>query len=92
MAEHHESAMDYHEHRRTYDGFLRLSTVGTVWVLCVVATLALGGVAQHWVLGGFWLVVATIAGVLGLAIKGLDWKPTAVVLVLMLLTLLLLTR
>jgi len=71
------TAADFADHERTYEGFLRFSAVGLVWVLCIVVTLAIGGTTHRWALGGFWLAVATIASVLGLAIKGLDWKPGA---------------
>jgi hypothetical protein len=79
--------MDYNEHNRTYAGFLRFTSVALVWVLCIVVMLAIGGTAGAWILGGFWLVVATIASILGLAIKGLDWRPGAVIFVIMLATL-----
>ncbi|MGH6644088.1 MAG: aa3-type cytochrome c oxidase subunit IV [Bradyrhizobium sp.] len=95
MAEHTESTMsaaDFADHERTYDGFMRMSAVALVWVLCIMTTLAIGGTTHRWVLGGFWLFVATIASVLGLAIRGLDWKPGVVVLVVMLTTLLMITH
>ena len=98
MADHSEVAYttadgnDYIEHERTYEGFLRFSAVALVWVLCIVTMLAIGGTTQRWILGGFWLVVATIASALGLAIKGLDWKPGTVILVVMLATLLMITH
>jgi len=95
MAEHTESATttaDFADHEQTYEGFMRFSAVALVWVLCIVATLAIGGTTQRWVLGGFWLFVATIGSVLGLAIKGLDWKPGVVILVVMLATLLMVTH
>lgn len=82
-----KSPMDYNEHNRTYAGFLRFTMVGTVWVLCIVACLAIGGTSHRWGLAGFWLVIATLASVLGVAIKGLDWKPGFVVFVIMMATL-----
>lgn len=83
----HQNPMDYNEHNRTYEGFLRFTMVGIVWVLCIVVTLAIGGTAHRWGLASFWLVIATIASALGLAIKGLDWRPATVILVIMLATL-----
>jgi aa3 type cytochrome c oxidase subunit IV len=84
-------ARDFVEHERTYEGFLRLATIGTIWVLTQVVALAIGGVAGHWIQAGFWVFVSTIAAVLGLAIRSLDWRPVLVVLVLMLLSLLLIS-
>jgi hypothetical protein len=75
------------EHERTYEGFLRLATIGTIWVLTHVVALAIGGVAGHWGLAGFWIVISTIAAVLGLAVKSLDWRPVLVILIVMLATL-----
>jgi hypothetical protein len=83
---------DLAEHQKTFDGFVRLATIGTIWVLTHVVALAIGGVAGHWFTAGFWLVISTIAAVLGLVVRGLDWKPVTVVLALMLATLLTLTH
>jgi|tagenome__1003787_1003787.scaffolds.fasta_scaffold12529774_1 Bacterial aa3 type cytochrome c oxidase subunit IV len=85
-------ARDFVDHEQTYEGFLRLTAVGTVWVLTHVVALAIGGVAGHWFLAGFFVVVSTIAAALGLAIRGLDWRPVTVVLVVMLATLLMTTH
>jgi hypothetical protein len=95
MAHSRESATearDFVEHERTYEGFLRLALIATIWVLTHVVGLAIGGVAGHWILAGFWIVVSTIAAALGLAIRSLDWRPVLVVLVMMLATLLLTTH
>src|SRR5205823_3073180 len=95
MAEHTESATttaDFADHEQTYEGFMRFSAVVLVFVLCIVVTLAIGGTAHRWFLGGFWLFVAAIASALGLAIKGLSWKPGVVVLAMMLATLLMVTH
>ncbi len=92
MARPNEPVGDFVAHRKTYESFLRLSTVATVWVLSIVVTLGIGGLTHRWWLAGFWLFVATIAALAGLAVKGLDWKPGTVVFVLMLLTLLLVTH
>ena len=96
MAEaHHQEAMTSHDfsaHVGTYDGFLRIASIGTAWVLGIVASLAIGGTTAHWGLASFLLIISTIASVAGLAVRGLGWKPGAVVLVLQLLSLLLLTH
>jgi Bacterial aa3 type cytochrome c oxidase subunit IV len=95
MAEAHHEAMtshDFSDHKGTYEGFLRLTTIGMAWVLGIVATLGIGGTTGHWGIASFLLIVSTICTVLGLAVKSWSWKPGAVVVVLQLLTLLLLTR
>lgn len=92
MAETNENSMDYKEHRKTYEGFLRFSAVATLWALIQVVGLAIGGVGHSWFLATFWVVVGTVAAAIGLAVKGLDWKPAAVVLVIMLTTLLMVTH
>jgi hypothetical protein len=79
---------DFAAHESTYEGFIRLAAIGTVWVLTHVVALAIGGTSGRWVLAGFWIVVSTIAAVVGLAVRGLDWKPVTIVLVMMLATLL----
>ena len=86
--------MDYAEHRRTYEGFLRFTSVGTLWVLCQVVGLAIGGLGaqSHWFLAGFWVLVGTVAALIGLAVRGLEWRPVAIVLIIMLATLLMVTR
>jgi len=95
MAHAHEATptnRDFAAHEQTYEGFLRVSAIGTVWVLTHVVALALGGVAGHWVLASLFVIVSTIAAALGLAIRGLDWKPVMVVLLVMLATLLVTTH
>ena len=76
------------DHEKTYEGFLRVSAIATVWILTHVVALAIGGVAGHWILASFFVVISTIAAALGLAIRGLDWKPVTVILAVMLATLL----
>jgi Bacterial aa3 type cytochrome c oxidase subunit IV len=85
----HETSEDFHAHRATYDGFLRISVIGAAWVLCIVVTLAIGGTTHRWFLGSFYLFLSTIASVVGMAVKGWDWRPGAVMVVLGLLILLL---
>jgi hypothetical protein len=78
---------DFAEHRRTYDNVLRIALIGVLHVLSIVVGLAIGGVAHHWAIAGFWMIAATIAAMLGAAIQGLSWRPGAVILVVMLATL-----
>jgi hypothetical protein len=96
MAEaHHHDTMtshDFTDHKGTYEGFLRLSSIGMAWVLGIVAALAIGGTTGSWHIASLLLVLSTIATVLGMAVKGWSWKPGAGMVVLSLLTLLLLTR
>jgi hypothetical protein len=89
VTEIHETSDDFQEHRATYDAFLRMSVIGAVWVLCIVVTLAIGGTTHRWMLGSLFLVASSIASLTGLAVKGWDWGPGAVMLALGLLTLLL---
>lgn len=82
------TSRDFAEHERTYEGFLRFASVATVWVITNVVALAIGGTSGRWYLAGFWILVSTVAATIGLAVKGLDWKPDVVVLAMMLATLL----
>ena len=95
MAHSSESAIearDFVQHEATYEGFLRLAAIGTIWVLTHVVALAIGGVAGHWLLAGFWIFVSTVAAVLGFAIGSLSWRPVLVVLLMMLATLLMVSH
>jgi hypothetical protein len=78
-------AMDYAEHDRTYDGFLRFSTIGTIWCLVIVVGLAIGATGKSWGWGSFMILIGTIAGALGLFSKAIDYKGVAGVFVLSLL-------
>jgi hypothetical protein len=53
-----------------------------------VVALAIGGTAHMWFTAALGVGISIIAAVVGAAIKGLDWKPGAVVLGLLLLVLL----
>ena len=89
VTEIHETSKDFHDHRETYEGFLRTSTIGTAWVLCIVVTLAIGGTTHRWGLSALFLIFSTILSIAGAAVKGWDWRPGAAALCLGLLTLLL---
>lgn len=41
MAEHHETAMDYAEHERTYAGFLAMTKWGTIAVVVILVLMAI---------------------------------------------------
>src|SRR4051794_18718140 len=60
VTEIHETSQDFHNHRETYEGFLRMSMIGAFHVLCIVVTLAIGGTTHRWALGGVFLIFATI--------------------------------
>jgi Bacterial aa3 type cytochrome c oxidase subunit IV len=95
MAEANHEAMtshDFSDHKGTYEGFLRISSIGMAWVLGIVATLAIGGTTDRWGIASFLLILSTIASVFGMAVKSWSWKPGAVVLILQLLALLLLNH
>jgi len=53
------SAMDYREHERTYDGFIRVSQIVTLESLATVMGVAIFG------FGGFWLGILAIFIVIG---------------------------
>ena len=89
VTEIHETASDFHDHRTTYDGFLRMTVIGTAWVLCIVVTLAIGGTTHRWGLGALYLVASSVASLAGLAVKGWDGRPGGIMLTLGLLILLL---
>ena len=91
MAAPHEPAptdRDFVAHEETYEGFLRLTAIGTVWILTHVVALGIGGTTGRWFLAGFWILISTIAAIVGFAVRGLDWKPVTIVLAMMLATLL----
>ena len=95
MAEAHHEAMtshDFSDHKGTYESFLRLSSIGMAWVLCLVTALGIGGTTGSWFSAALLIILSTIGSLFGMAVKGLSWKPGAVVLVLSLLVLLLLTH
>jgi hypothetical protein len=78
-------AMDYAEHDRTYDGFIRFSTIGTIWCLVIVVGLAIGATGKSWGVGSLMIALGTAAGAVGLFSKAIDYKGVAAVLVLSLL-------
>ncbi len=80
-------AMDYREHERTYEGFVRFSIIGTLWCLTIVVGLAIGGPGHSWGTAGFLIFLGTVFGALGLFVKAVDAKGVGAVLVLSLLVL-----
>jgi hypothetical protein len=81
--------MDGPSHEATYRAFTHFAAVATVFVICCVVGLAVGGVRHAWLSAVFGIVLAHIATAIGLFSPGLSWRPGAAVLVLLLLMLLL---
>ncbi|MTI16556.1 aa3-type cytochrome c oxidase subunit IV [Rhodobacteraceae bacterium RKSG542] len=74
--------MDYNEHERTYEGFIKFSIVGTLCVIGVVICLAMfgfGGTAGT-VLGSIMLILNLVAAGIGLASKKSASKIPSIVL------------
>jgi small-conductance mechanosensitive channel len=78
-------AMDYQEHDRTYESFIRFSVIGTIWCLVIVVGLAIGATGKSWGLGSLMITLGTIAGVVGLFSKSIDSKAVTGVFILSLL-------
>ena len=77
--------MDYPEHERTYAGFLRFATIGTLWVITIMVGLAIGVTGKSWGWGGFMIFASTVAGFAGIFSKALDHYGVTAVLGLSLL-------
>jgi small-conductance mechanosensitive channel len=73
MADHAEveyataTGNDYPEHEGTYAAFIKATVVGTIFVINIVAALAVGGVSDHWLTTLALIVVALAAAGIGLA-------------------------
>lgn len=80
--------MDGKAHERTYDGFMHFTVVGTIFALCIVVALAVGGAKGAWLSAIFGVVLAHIAVAIGLASQTISWRAPAAVLALLLLMLL----
>jgi Bacterial aa3 type cytochrome c oxidase subunit IV len=78
-------AMDYAEHEKTYEGFVRFTVIGSLWCLTIIVGLAIGGPGHSWLAGSFLIFLSTIAVALGIFIKEIDSKAVAAVFVLSLL-------
>lgn len=81
--------MDGPAHEAAYNAFTHFTTVGVVFVVCIVAGLAVGGVKHSWMSAIAMIVLAHIATAIGLFSKTLTWRPPGVVLAILLLMLLL---
>ena len=58
---------DLPAHERTYEGFVHLAFVGTLTVINIVLGLAIGAVADHWLVGGAVIVLSLVIAARGLA-------------------------
>lgn len=81
--------MDGRAHEKTYGGFTHFTTVGSVFVACIVVGLAVGGVKHAWLSAVFMIVLAHIATAIGLFSSSIAWRAPGAVLGVMLLMLLL---
>jgi hypothetical protein len=81
--------MDSETHEATYRAFTHFASVATLFVICCVTGLAVGGTKHAWLSAVFGIVLAHIATAIGLFSPRLSWRPPAAVLVLLLLMLLL---
>ena len=75
-------AMDYAEHEKTYEGFLRFALIGSIWCATIVVGLAIGGPGHSWGWGSFLIFLSTVAGAAGIAMKSINAKGVTAVLVL----------
>ena len=81
--------MDGNAHERTYDAFTHFTTVGTLFVACIVVGLAVGGVKHAWLSAVFMIILAHVATAIGLFSPAISWRAPAPILGLLLLMLLL---
>jgi hypothetical protein len=81
-------SQDFANHHHFYEDFLRLSVIVVFMLLSHAVALAIGGTAHMWFTAALGVGASIVAAVVGMAVRGLDWKPGAVVLVLLLLVLL----
>lgn len=80
--------MDGYSHESTYSAFTHFTTVGSLFVACVVAGLGVGAIKHAWLSAIVAIVLAHIATAIGLTSSSLSWRPPAAVLGLILLMLL----
>lgn len=78
-------AMDYAEHEKTYDGFIRFATIGTIWCATIVVGLAIGGPGKSWGWASFLILLSTIATAVGIFVKSINAKAVGAIFVLALL-------
>jgi hypothetical protein len=66
--------MDYAEHEKTYEGFLRFSVIGVIWCVTIMVGLAIGATGHSWGWGSLMIFLSTAAALAGIFIKSIDAK------------------
>ena len=74
--------MDYAEHEKTYQGFIRFSVLGIIWCLTIVVGMAIGATGKSWGIGGLMIVLSTVATMVGIFVKSIDHKAATAVFLL----------
>jgi hypothetical protein len=67
-----QSADDFAEHRRSYEGFIRIVVIAVLTLLAHLVAPAIGGLAHLWLLAALALVLSVAAAIVGALIRGLD--------------------
>src|SRR3954467_319604 len=80
--------MDGAAHEATYRGFVRFAEIGVTFVICIVLSLAVGGMRHAWLSAVVGVVLAHLTSALGLFAPGIAWRANVGVAVLLLLLLL----
>ncbi|MGL4636386.1 MAG: aa3-type cytochrome c oxidase subunit IV [Beijerinckiaceae bacterium] len=75
-------AMDYAEHEKTYDAFIRYSIIGTIWCITIMIGLAIGATGKSWGWGSFMIFLSSVAAMAGILMKSIDSKAVTAVAVL----------
>ena len=81
MSDEAPPAMDYAEHERTYDGFIKFSKIATIGLCSLLWALVLftfGG-SYGPLFGSFILIAIVVAGIIGIFSSGDGSTPSAVV-------------
>src|SRR3954468_24808202 len=79
--------MDGAAHEATYRGFVRFAEIGVTFVICIVLSLAVGGMRHAWLSAIAGVVLAHMTSALGLFAPAIAWRANAGVAVLLLLML-----
>lgn len=58
----HANAMDYPEHERTYDMFIKISKYGTLFCVALLVAMAFGFFSAGWFGGIFAFIVLMTVG------------------------------
>jgi hypothetical protein len=77
-----EDGMDMAEHEATYAGFVTLTEICVVSLICIVLELVLWGLKGDGFIALVGFILTILAAVFG-ALTGLNWRAVAPVLVLL---------